>query len=347
MFYENDLKLKKMKYSSINYANFSNGLNSDTDEGLLPIKFSPNTYNFNYSFGALTTGLGVGEAEFVFDIEDKSKKKKFIMPDDVDILGCWIYNYFNYYINQYYDILVVYASDKKMYYGFLYESIKTMFRMGSFTFDECPILINYNYNNQDVVLVCDKTKMYLWNYNTGTVTIANPPKIASMSMHYDKIFATMADDKKSIYYSQDFNPKAWNVALTQGSVINLLDDKGTLNKVVSFDDNLFVFREFGIAKLSIYSNMDKFNVVQVFTSGNRIFENTVTVCGDKIIFLASDGLYSFNGNTTSKLDINIDNILLKNNTTRQWHLFIMDAIIWRAKLSLVMTKKLCAKTTIL
>lgn len=87
----------------------------------------------------------------------------------------------------------------------------------------------------------------------------------------------------------------------------MLDERGALKKVVSFNDYIYIFRDYGITRLSAYADQSSFYVSQLFVSSGKIYPNSVCVCGDEIIFLASDGLYSFNGINTTKI---LDNISL-------------------------------------
>ena len=80
MFYNNNLGLKNITYKKYNLASFKNGINTNIDEELLPLKTATNTYNFNFNNGALKSGLGIKECEFSYTLENRSLKKKFIFP---------------------------------------------------------------------------------------------------------------------------------------------------------------------------------------------------------------------------------------------------------------------------
>ena len=67
-----------------------------------------------------------------------------------------------------------------------------------------------------------------------------------------------------------------------------------------------MFRDFGISKVVDYANRVDVDISQVCVSGGRIFDKTICVCGDNILYLASDGIYSFNGTTTKRLNFKLD-----------------------------------------
>ena len=83
-----------------------------------------------------------------------------------------------------------------------------------------------------------------------------------------------------------------------------------LNRVVSFNDYVYVFRDFGVARVSAYGDQTNFSVSQLFISSAKIYGNSVCVCGDRIMFLSRDGIMSFDGYTTQKLNLGIESLLI-------------------------------------
>lgn len=310
MFYKNYLNLKKMTYKKYNYASFSGGINTEIDEKLLPIKYSKNTYNFNYSTGALTTGLGISALNLSYSKTNRNLKKTFSYPSGVGILGTWIFTKFNDYTNTYDDFIVFYGNNNKIYYGYMYTANTAVLELSGVTFSSIPKVINYNLNGSDVVIMANvEDGMWVWDGYSAPYQVSTAPAISSMCMHYERLFATVSKDKRSLFFSDDLDPTNWTMSLSDGGFITMADERGTCNKVVSYNDNLYVFREFGIAKVTAFANQEEFSVTQLFTSSNRIYENTITLCGDRIMFLASDGVYYFNGVTTTKLSLGIESMI--------------------------------------
>jgi hypothetical protein len=58
---------------------------------------------------------------------------------------------------------------------------------------------------------------------------------------------------------------------------------------------LYVFRERGITRVSAYGDQTEFAVTHLFTAGGKIYDKTVAVCGNVIMFLTQDGLFVFDG----------------------------------------------------
>ena len=138
--------------------------------------------------------------------------------------------------------------------------------------------------------------------------VTSVPNISSVCVHKDKLFATLGGEKNKIRYSPNLDVSAWTEDLTGEDEyeLEMNDERGAINKVISFLGYVFAFRDFGIAKIKTYESLDEVNVSQLFIAGNRIYANTVSVCGDRILMLTKDGIYEFDGINTEKVDLKID-----------------------------------------
>ena len=127
-------------------------------------------------------------------------------------------------------------------------------------------------------------------------------------MHKDKLFATVGGERNIIRYSSNIDPTTWTNDLTDpnNSYIELNDARGGVNKVISFLGYVFAFRDFGITKIKTYEGNDEISLSHLFVSGNRIYKNTICVCGDRVLMLTKDGIYEFDGITTKEVDLKID-----------------------------------------
>lgn len=312
MFYPNKFKSKNISYKKYNYASFANGLNTDYDEKLLPIKYATSTYNYCYQNGALKTGLGIQELQLAYTKENRELKNHVNLPDGLEARSVFIYTNYNKNINLQYDFLVVYASDNDIYATFLYGDRVNYIKLG-LNFSTCPMFFNYHINGQDcLIMITEQEGMYVWDSELPPVKIEDAPNMTSVCVHYERLYATVGGDKRSIVFSDDLDPTNWAQSIHEGGFINLMDERGTSNKIVSFNDCLYVFREFGIDKIIAYADQSEFQVVPLFTSSTRIYTDTIKVCGDRIIFLANDGIYYFTGLSTIKYNLNINTLFNKN-----------------------------------
>lgn len=307
MFYPNTLNLKKIKYTKKKYASFSNGINADFDSDLLPVKYSPNTYNFNFINGDLTDGIGVSIPRFRYLLEDIEFTKELISPTTFHIEGCWLFPVWKDNGSRYSSYLLIYSADGKMYYNSLHNELGDMYLIKDLQLSEKPIVTSYKLNGVDTLIIVNESDgMFTWTFEDGITKIENAPQISSMCVHYERLFVTTYGDKRSIWFSDDLNPINFNISATEGGFIEMVDEFGRLNKVVSFEGYLYVFRDYNIAKVVAFADQNEFSVSQLYVSNGKIFDKTICTCGNKIMYLASDGIYLFNGSSSTRLDLNIN-----------------------------------------
>lgn len=306
---KNTIKFKNIAYKKINYASFSNGINTEIDENLLPVKYSTNTYNFSFKNGALKDGLGIDRVSISYDSSNRELKKSLNLPEGLDVLGVWVFNRFTTGDNHYNNYLMLYCSDGRLYANFLASHIENFVPVTGLVLSACPTVLNYKLHGKDVIIIVTKEDgMFVWDSVNAPEKIEDAPIINSMCLHYERLFVTTDGDKRTVWFSDDLDPTNWNVQLNEAGFIEINDERGVLNKVISFNDYVYVFREFGITRITAFANQEDFSVTQLYTSGGRIYPDSICICGDKILFLASDGLFVFNGISTSKVNLNIDSM---------------------------------------
>ena len=301
-------------------SSFKNGVVSNTDERCLPFKTGKVGYNFNFSSGALEQSFGLTSFKIknaTYPADGTNKEYYVIaLPSAFYPYRSWHYRHFdanNNYAKA--DKLLVVGSNKRIVefsiptstYG-IPNSIGTLYLSG-FPIDA----VNYRLNNRDVMIITyENSPMQVYDACESGAnrlrTISTAPNILSMCVHYERLFAVVASNRNAVYFSSELDPTAWDVGLSGAGFIEMIDERGRLTKVVSFAGYVYIFREYGIARLTAYADQTDFVVNQLFTSCGRIYENTISVCGNKILFLAEDGLYSFNGVSTTKLTMNIESM---------------------------------------
>ena len=153
MFYNNKLDLKNITYSTKKYASFSNGINGDYDENLLPIKYSPLTYNFDYSNGDLKDGMGLNIPKFRYAENFIDRFKEIVWPSSEVVIGCWVYPFWNKNMNMYTELLVVYTVKGNFYYNNLKESSTDMILIDGLNFTERPKVLTYNIDGVDTLIL--------------------------------------------------------------------------------------------------------------------------------------------------------------------------------------------------
>lgn len=312
------LKGKSVTYKKLNYANFFNGINVDYDQFILPVTYSTNTYNFSFNKGALTTGLGVDYVYFpASPLPGNKEFRKVQIGNTYNVKATWLFRKENKNVTSYapyiYENYLIFQTDEGNFYLLdIASNIDFVLQIGNLNLTEVPVVLNYNLNGEDSILICSPSGMWYWNTTlVNAVKVENAPKIKNMCLHYERIFATIENDRNEIWFSDDLNPTNWNVSLTEAGFIKFSDERGIVNKVVSFNDYVYVFREYGISRLTAYASQEEFSITQLFVSSGKIYGNSVCVCGDRILMLTQNGIYVFDGYSTTKLNLSIDN-LIKN-----------------------------------
>jgi len=292
---------------------FENGLNTSKDQSKTSSLYATNLYNFDFSSGNLKDGLG-----FANLLEHLTSGQELqILKNDISYIGQIekVFHFYNY--NQdlgEQDKLIIINSDLELYYIDLFSSEKKLNYIRDIKFTSIPVAERYRLDGVDVMIFSSETdNMVVWDGINEPYQVLDAPKISSMAIHYERLFATVDGEKNAIWFSDDLDPTNWSVSLEEAGFIQLIDQRGALQKVVSFCDYVYIFREYGISRLSAFASQDQFTISNLFVSSGKIYPSSVCVCGDRIIFLASDGLYAFDGLNTTKILSNITNNLTNIN----------------------------------
>ena len=319
MFYRKELSLKRNGSARLMLTSFAAGMSSDTDENILPLKYAALAYNYSVSSGALRDGLSA--LPFML----KSAGGAEVDCGEINgesVLRLWHYRRFDFETGKKDDRLVVYTAAKKIFW-------RTLDGAGTFTelqgafFDGVPEGINYRLNGDDVLILCSENEnMLVWDGENYPYYVASSPYIVSMDIHYERLFAVVGGEQNSLWFSQDLDPTNWDLSLDNAGFIEMLDERGRMLKVISFLDYVYVFREYGISRVSAYADQESFAASQLFVSSGRIEGATICVCGDRIIFLAEDGLYVFDGLSARPVLPNLKTLLKSVDKSKASAVFV-------------------------
>jgi len=300
-------KYPKESNLTINIDSFEKGINTSMDINKIPLNYCVDLQNFDFSDGVLKNGLGFSDLIKQISLNDEYET----LLRDIETIGS-IEKVFHFYIfnkekSMRDDKLIFINNELKTYYINLYDETKSIYSIRNINFTSIPVAVNYRLNSEDVIIFSSETdNMFVWNGYNEPYEVLDSPKISSMALHYERLFATVDGEKNSIWFSDDLDPTNWSLTLDEAGFIELIDERGALIKVVSFLDYVYIFRENGISRLSAYGEQSNFSISNLFVSSGKIYASSVCVCGDEIIFLASDGLYKFDGVNTIKILSNIE-----------------------------------------
>lgn len=313
MFGKKSLIVKNQKTLKLNISTFANGMNTEIDENLLPFKFAKSTFNFSVKKGALETSLGFENLTLPNGI-GSHQENGISFPDHItEVLKIYFLpHFFGTYesVQRYRNCMLIYGDDYKLYFCTTESQEPTFYPAYDKTLNPIPHGIVYNLDGEDVMIFCSKNKkMHIFHPSKEMVEKDNAPDIVSMCKHYERIFAIEKGRQSKVVFSGNMDPTNWTISSSDAGFIELFDERGQLLKVVSFDDYVYLFREKGITRISAYGDQAEFNVTHMYLTSDKIYGESVCVCGDRIFFLTKNGLFSFDGCSTRKVKLNIESLL--------------------------------------
>ena len=130
----------------------------------------------------------------------------------------------------------------------------------------------------------------------GTVTtVTSAPRFTSVTVHNERVYGTVSGTSEQLWFSDNFDPENWTVSGDEAGYISFQDECGDALAAVSFLGYLYIFREHGIHRLTAYGDQSEFSLKKLFTATGRIYKHTIALCGDRIMFLTDEGIFSFDG----------------------------------------------------
>ena len=234
-----------------------------------------------------------------------------ILGDYEKLNKLWLFPYYNTSAN-YRDHMLLLSYDDVVKYVKIIGINPIFYNIDlaeTLTFTSEPNALYYNIDGEDVMLVSSATDgMFTFKPANSSQLLADAPKIISICRHYERVFAIEEGKRNKLVFSANLDPTNWDISIDDAGYIEIIDDRGCLQKVVSFNDYVYIFKEYGISRLSAYGDQTEFNVSHLFISSVKLYGETVTVCGNKILLLAKDGIHSFDGYSTKKLNLGIDSL---------------------------------------
>lgn len=267
------------------------GIRHTTDESVLDWNYSPETYNFRVENGVLTGGTGFDAAQG-FTLNTVTRHEFPALPD-----GVYVRNIFHYRRRSeglYDDRIVIGASTGELYYTSVFAH-DTWHAIEGYKMSDDACAVCYNYGGRDVLLMCSSNSSFAVLDDNQVKEILTAPRFSSVTVHNERVYGTINGERNQIWFSDDFNPENWNVSGDEAGYISFSDECGDALATVSFLGYLYIFREHGIYRLTAYGDQSEFFLKKLFTATGMIYKSTITLCGDRIMFLTDEGVYAFDG----------------------------------------------------
>ena len=281
----------------------------DNEKDKLKICFD-NFYNY-LPTDSLKNSVGVKIATFPYDSEGNSVYSLTLPEGVTKFEGITMFkqHFSNNGTDQY--RLLVYGNDKKIYINQMMKHSSKLHWLYEMEFENKPISLAYKKQDDDAIIITDGKQMKIWATNYSPYSVDDTPIITDMCMHEGILFCCLKEPAFKVWYATDLNPEKVGSVNSFSDYIPLNDALGNANRVLTFDESVYVIRDYGISKISYIQK--KFSVSEVYSSNTQIFANTACVCGNVMLFMTKDGLYTFNGAKVVKNEINFATMLTNNN----------------------------------
>lgn len=308
--------MKRIKYAKkrLVFGNLLSQQNSDKNQSELAPNEPKICFNFRQFQGALVRANGLSHLNLPISQLELYKDAELEMAElsQVTFKKIWRYKYYSSRNKRYDYLLVAYGSDGHLYYNNIFIA-DSLFHNTGISFSALPVVLNFIVDGIDVLgFSSPKDNFLVWHTDDQPYTLPDAPKFASICLHKQRLFVIDSQKDNLVRFSAKTNPTLWtaeNDAEEGGGTIEMNDYKGELKNLLSLGDYVFVFRDFGISKITSYSSSSLYYASNVYSSSHKIYPSTACVCEDKIFFLQEDGLYEFSGFSVKKVPLNFSKML--------------------------------------
>lgn len=129
-------------------------------------------------------------------------------------------------------------------------------------------------------------------------------------MKSGRLFAVDLNDAFKLRWSGEGGSTDWVEGISGAGWLYLGGKEGGILELAELNGNVIVVRERGLTVISAYGTPENFKVLNVIAGTCAIYKRTIAVAGGKLIFCTEDGVYSFNGAKTEKLENSLDGEIL-------------------------------------
>lgn len=205
------------------------------------------------------------------------------------------------------DYVVFCSSDFRIYYYQLNAENPRFKCLNNIEFTSEPTYEFFIKDNKNTMIFCSQTDdMWVWSGIDEPYQVLDAPHVSDMAVGLDRLFVVSESHPYTILFSDDLDPSNWSMIAGEAGQVEFHDNLGKVLKVFALDNYIYVIRDYGIVKLYGYSETDNtFNISRVYFSTNNIYKNTISIAGDKIVFMCGNEIYSFDGLSCKLMYLNL------------------------------------------
>ena len=299
MFFKNKTRFKPKKEKEFEFDMFMASQNHTDDQTQLKIGEPRQSFNFVSQDGTLKSGYGFEDLSMPTSTEDLENEQQVTIRGD-HVQTIWKLKWYNKNsdINCYY--LFYYNNENYMCFDDMFD-VRYEPLIWQTEYTQLPYITYYRQNKQDAILLSGKDGNLMVLSGSGQVTHKEAPAIVSCCTHYGKLFAITATARGTLVYADKPEVDSWSDELSKD--LDFSDERGDMNKIISFNDYLYIFRDFGITQVSEYGKDNALAVSHMYKADGYIHPNTIVQSGDEVYFLEGCCLKSFNGSSVKTIQL--------------------------------------------
>lgn len=299
MFYKNLLSTKKTKNKEFVFDCFSLNPRVDEENDTIPEGEAKLIYNFISENKSLKTGYGLKDLQMPISTSDVYYEEPISLRGN-DVKTMWKMKWYDKGTNQDKYYLFYFNNENMICYDNLFTKRNITLIIPN-EFKTTPYVCFYRNNGVDSLLLSSQDVGLMIITGDKAETNKTAPQIISCCSHYGKLFAITAEARGRLVYIENTNIMSWDDSKTKK--LDFSDERGDLNKIISFEDNLYLFRDYGITRISEYGSGEEFAINHMYLSNHYIYPNSIVQYQDKIFFFDNDGIKIFDGNSVKNIDI--------------------------------------------
>ena len=158
--------------------------------------------------------------------------------------------------------------------------------------------LNYTYpaGGTKAIFCCEDLLLFydLVNKNTKIMT----DTLTGACLYHERLFVSTKD---AVKYTVPTEVSNFEADFYGGGEIKFQDLRGEIVWLETLGEEVFVFMQYGIARISAPGVGNEFRVYDIPYGGGHIIPRTICVYEQKLVFAAYDGIYVFDGKKCSKI----------------------------------------------
>lgn len=298
MFYKNKLKTKSTNEKTFEFNMFSSSAQTGKTQSLCDFNLTKQCYNFRTNSGALESGYGFDMFSSPISKNDIEIETPVVISGN-EVKSLWDFEWYDQENNENKYYCMYFNDQAKVCYDNLFDSRFTTLIINT-QFTDTPVGIKYKIEGVDSMIFSGKGQNLLVLVGQTQQTSQTAPQLLSICAHFGKVFAITSEARGKLVYSDNLDILQWSDELSAN--LDFTDGRGNLTKLLSFNDYVYIFREYGITRISEYSSDSQFAINHLYQSDSYIYPNSIAHGGDRIYFLDKSGLKYFNGSSVHNID---------------------------------------------